>query len=112
MSILFANVLPRHSFTAGLLGKLLNKLCLGNSIHAAWLALNRPLSLEGIYGFLRRARNRLGGIRTALLDRAPPSRSTHADPLLQTFEHLRSVFKGENCPIAAFQESFQTPLMG
>ena len=49
VTILFADVLPRLSFTASLLGKLLARLCLGDSINKAWKAAGRVLSVDGAY---------------------------------------------------------------
>jgi len=112
VTILLADVLPRHSFTAGLLEKLLKDICLGNSVHKAWLSLRCLLSLESAYGILRRARDRLGDIRSLLTREHPAPESEHTDPLLQTVEHLRCVFPAENNAIAAFQVHFQRPILG
>lgn len=112
VTILFADVLPRHSFTASLLGKLLARLCLGESISKAWVAAGCALSVDGAYRLLRRARDRLGQIRTLLLNDRPPAISRQSDPLLQTSEHLRCVFESPSCPIAAFQLAFQKPILG
>lgn len=106
------NVLPRHSFTAGLLGDLLVKLCLGFSVHSAWIALRIPLSLQGTYGLLRRARDSLGDIRCRLLKFSDPPLSRQVDPLLLSAEHIRSVFDPEKCAVGAFQHASQQALLG
>lgn len=112
VTILFADALPRLSFTASLLGKLLARLCLGDSINKAWKAAGRVLSVDGAYRLLRRARDGLGEIRTLLLKSSAPPPSRQYDPLLQTAEHLRCVFDTSICPIAAFQMAFQLPILG
>lgn len=112
VTILFADVLPRHSFTASLLGTLLERLCLGESIDKAWAAVGRALNVDGIYRILRRARDRLGPIRALLLRHCPPPPSRQSDPLLQAAEHLRCVFGSAKCPVGAFQLAFQRPILG
>lgn len=112
VTILFADVLPRHSFTATLLGTLLERLCLGESIEKAWSAVGRALSMDGVYRLLRRARDRLGAIRTLLLKHCAPPLSRQSDPLLQAGEHLRCAFGSSKCPVGAFQLAFQSPILG
>ncbi len=110
--VLFAAVLPRHSFSATLLWIVLEILLRGVSIKAAWEQLHPGLSLESVYHILQRFRNRLDAVRAALFRRCSPQRSSQVDPLLQTAEHLRYAFPLESCPLSAFQRHFQSPLMG
>ncbi len=112
MLILLARVLLRHSLTAPLLDALLERLGKGNSIQAAWEALQPPMPLDSIYHALQRFRRRLDRIRTRLISRCQPPDSQHVDPLRQTAEHLRSAFECVVSPIEAFQYTFQQPLMG
>jgi hypothetical protein len=37
--------------------------------------------------------------------------STTSSPIQQTYEHLYTVFPGEQCPIAAFQHTFQASFL-
>jgi len=94
------------------LGTLLERLCLGDSISKAWVAAGCVLTLDGAYRLLRRARDALGLIRTLLLNASVPPPSRQSDPLLLTAEHLRCVFDGPVCPIEAFQLAFQRPILG
>jgi len=110
--ILFASVLPRHTFSATLLGTCLQLLVRGASIKSAWEQIRPGLSLESVYHILQRFRNRLDAVRAALFRCCNPPRSSQVDPLLQTTEHLRCAFPVESCPLSAFQRHFQSPLMG
>jgi len=111
-NIVFAWVLPRHSYTTFLLWDLLEKLCDGLSISAAWESCRLRMSLESAYHLVRRLRARLPDVRTRLLRRIRPPPSLQSDPLRQSVEHLRDAGNGAPEPIAAFQQRFQTPLMG
>jgi hypothetical protein len=51
-------------------------------------------------------------VRTLLCRQEKPPASSQSDPLLQTAEHLQSVFAKSLCPITAFQQLFQQPLLG
>ncbi len=111
-SIFLAEVLPRHSCTAVLLGKLLVKWLAGCSIKSAVESLGLPLALESIYHLLGRLRRRLDGLRPCLCARQEPPASSQKDPLLQTVEHLQRVFSGALCPVSEFQVVFQQPWLG
>jgi hypothetical protein len=112
LCILLARVLPRHTFDATLLQKLLSRLLDGASIQAASQQIGIKLGLESVYHILQRFRHRAGAVRSVLLAccSAPPG--GYRDPLLQTVEHLRSVFSGRNDFVEAFQVRFQSPIMG
>lgn len=112
VTIIFQHVLPRHSFTADLLWGLLGALMAGGSIHAAWLKLRIPLSLQATCQLLHRARDRLGDIRSGLLRITTPPKSRHNEPLVQAAEHLRCAFPQASCPVSAFQLHFQAPILG
>jgi hypothetical protein len=110
VSIFFSGVLPRHTLSAALLWQVLRAMLGGMSIHAA--AQGLALTLEAFYGACRRVRRRLDALRAALCQRQQPPPSKQPLPLLQTFEHLQSVFKQSNCPLEDYQLLFQQPLMG
>lgn len=107
-----ADVLPRHTFTAGLLWALLRKLLDGATIRAATQALRLPFSLEAIYGIVRRLRHRLDAVRSLLCRERPPPVGTQTDPLHQTLNHLRQLFPQGTCALAAYQNHFQRALLG
>jgi hypothetical protein len=110
--VLFAWVLPRHSFTAPLVWQTVKRWLDGLSVGASWQPGKTPLLLGSFYHLIQRLRGRLSMLRTVLSEirRAPESR--RSDPLLQTFEHLCVAFPQTSCPIAAFQERFQKPWTG
>jgi hypothetical protein len=112
VAIFFAEVLPRHSVTTGLLTRLLSGLQQGGSLKAVAEALGAPFALETFYRLRQRLRRRLDQMRVCLHREQRPPRSTQSDPLLQTFEHLRCAFPGEPDPAAGFQGHFQRAILG
>lgn len=111
-SIFLAGVLPRHSCTAVLLGQLLVKLLAAGSIKSAVESLRLPLALESVYHLLGRLRRRLDVLRPCLCGCQAPPQSSQKDPLLQTIEHLQTVFPQAVCPVSEFQVVFQQPFLG
>jgi hypothetical protein len=112
-SLFLADVLPRHTFTATLLWKLLCQWLAAASIRAAAAqALPRTFTLETIYHLLGRLRQRLDAVRSRLCREQKPPASSQSDPLRQTLEHLQSVFPNTLCPVAEFQLFFRQPFLG
>ena len=111
-SIFLAEVLPRHTVRAGQVWSLCRELLGGGSIKAAVEKLRLPMALETAYHLLGRLRQRLDGLRVPLCSRQKAPVSLHLDPLLQTAEHLQSVFQKGGCPVREFQVVIQRPLMG
>jgi hypothetical protein len=111
-SIFRSEVLPRHSLTATLLWPLLARLLAGASVKAAAESLRLPFALESLYHLRRRLRRRLDGLRCVLCRQAKPPESSQTDPLLQTLEHLQSIFAAALCPVSEFQFAFQEPFLG
>ncbi len=111
-SVFLAEVLPRHTVRAPGLWSLLEELLSGSSIKSAWERLRLSLALESFYHFLSRLRLRLDAVRCRLCRRQKAPESCQANPVLQSVEHLQSVFKGALCPVSQFQVVFQEALMG
>jgi hypothetical protein len=111
-SLCLAGILPRHTFTAPLLWQLLVRLLAGASLKAAVEQLNLSFALETVYRLRRVLRQRLETIRTLLCREQEPPASSHADPLLQTVEHLQAVFPRGECALSSFQLHFQRPFLG
>ena len=111
-SLLLADVLPRHTFTAAWVWPWLVELLAGLSLKAAAEKLRLPFALESVYRLRRKLRRRLDDLRARLCREQPPPTSPQSDPLLQTVEHLRAVFAGPGCPPATFQLHFQEPFLG
>ncbi len=112
MSIVYAHILPRCSFTSPILSKLLSALCKGSSVQAAWENENIPLHLQSLYHLLQRFRHRMGAIRSSLLNICDPPECQSTDTLIQTAAHLHCAFSSENCVVEAFQMQIQVPIMG
>jgi hypothetical protein len=98
--------------TASLVWQWLVAVLAGLSIKAAAEKLRLPFALETVYRLRRGLRRCLASVRTRLCREQSPPVSTHTDPLLQTVEHLRAVFRDSECPPAAFQLRFQHPFLG
>jgi hypothetical protein len=107
-----AEVLPRHTVNGSWLWQLLCRRLQGYSIKAAIEALALPFGLDTLYHLLQRLRGRLPDLRCLLCREAKAPDSSQPDPLLQTVEHLQSVFAKALCPLSAFQVRFQRPLLG
>jgi hypothetical protein len=107
-----SEVLPRHTVSAPLLWQLLVRWLSGASLKAAAEALRLPFALETVYRLRRALRRGLDRMRTLLCREQSPPTSTHTDALLQTVEHLQSVFARSQCPAADFQLHFQRPFLG
>jgi hypothetical protein len=109
--MLFSWVLPRHTCTATQLWATLTHLLAGETIQSAWKTLRLPLALDTLYHLLQRLRRRMKAVRLSLYRLRPPC-CDHTDPLLQTVAYLRHAFVGPEGAVCAFQQHFQTPLMG
>jgi hypothetical protein len=105
-AVLLAIHLYRRIVGAGRLWGFLKEILSGKKIGQAWETVASPFCLETGYklwaGFLRNQ----SAIRVALHAVAAPARSDR-DPILQTIEHMRAVFPRADCPVVAFQQSFQ-----
>jgi hypothetical protein len=111
-ALFLADILPRHTLTASLVWPWLVKLLAGLSLKAAAEKLRLPFALETIFRLRRGLRQGLVPMRTRLCRNQSPPVSPHTDPLLQTVEHLQTVFPGSLCPPLDFQLHFQQPFLG
>jgi len=111
-SLVLADVLPRHTLTASLVWQWLVKLLAGFSLKAATEKLRLPVALETMYRLRRGLGRQLNALRTRLCREQTPPVSRHTNPLLQTVEHLQTVFPGGACPPVDFQLHFQHPFLG
>jgi hypothetical protein len=111
-SLVFADVLPRHTMTASLLWPWLVALLAGGSVKAAVEKFPLSFVLETFYQLRRKLQHKLDQVRSRLCQKQPPPASTHTDPLLQTVEHLQQTFAGTGCPLAEFQLHFQHSFLG
>ncbi len=111
-ALFLADILPRHTLTASLVWSWLVKLLAGFSRKAAAEKLRLSFALETIYRLGRGLPRRLDALRTRLCRNQSPPVSPRTDPLLQTVEHLQTVFPGSRCPPADFQLHFQQPFLG
>ena len=108
-ALFLTDVLPRHTLTAALVWRWLVELLAGLLPNAAAEKLRLPFALETMYRLRRGLCRRLDALRTRLCREQTPPVSAHADPLLQTVEHLKIVFPRCACPAVDFQ--FQHPFL-
>jgi hypothetical protein len=111
-SLVLADVLPRHTVMASQVWRWLVEMLAGLSLKAAAEKLRLPFALETIYRLRCRLQRGLDQVRTRLCRELPPPVSRQTQPLLQTVEHLRTIFPGSVCPPADFQLRFQHPFLG
>jgi hypothetical protein len=111
-SVFLADILPRHTLTATLLWQWLIQKLARRSAKAAAEKAHLPFALETVYRVGRKLRGCLDRLRTLLCREQAPPASAQADPVLQSAEHLQSVFPCQGCPPAAFQLHFQVPFLG
>lgn len=109
---MLADILPRHTLNAPLVWRWLLELLAGLSLKAAVETLRLPFALETFHRLRRRLERGLDQVRARLCREQSPPASPQVQPLLQTMEHLRSVFPGSACPVADFQLRFQHPFLG
>ncbi len=109
---MLADILPRHTLTASLVWQWLVKVLAGFSLKAAAEKLRLPFVLETFYRLGRKLRRQLDRLRARLCREQSPPASRQSQPLLQTAEHLRTVFPRSACPPADFQLRFQHPFLG
>lgn len=111
-AVFIADVLPGHTFRASWLWQWLLQWLGGHSLKAAAEKCSLPFALETVYRLRQRLRRTLDGLRTRLCSQQEPPKSTRAEPLLQTLDHLKAVFAASSCPPADFQLHFQRPFLG
>lgn len=101
--IFLAQTLPRHTFTAAVVWRLLSAFFKSLSLKSAFEESRIPFALESAYRLVARLRRRLDVLRSRLSRFTHPPPGADADPLRQTLEHLRQAFGGAVCPPASFQ---------
>ncbi len=109
-SLMFCDVLPRHTMNAKVLWAWILGLLSGKSVQEA--AMGLPFAMETFRTLKTKITRILDRVRTRLMDLGPPPESKLSAPLLHTFEHLRMLFAASSCPVADFQLHFQTPFLG
>ncbi len=113
-SVLLTDLLGRFMVPAATLWAFLKGVRGGLSRKAAWECLKSSFSLESAYRLWNRFRQAQSHIRTRLLHHHgdPPSASTNTtEPLFELIDHLIAAFPQSSCPVAAFQERLQSPLL-
>jgi len=111
-SVFLANTLPRYTFDASLLWRLLSHWLGSGSIQATTEELQQPFGLDTIYSLFRGLRRSIQRWRAKLSSLSDPPASLQTDPLGQTIEHFQTAFVGRENPLQEFQIRFQLPLMG
>jgi len=81
-------------------------------IKDAWESATSAFCLDTGYKLRQSFIRSQSHIRTLVSKLGPPGKLNGVtSPVLQTIQHLKSVFKGSSCPISAVQLHFQTPFL-
>ena len=94
------------TFTAKTIWSLLHTLSKGFNKMASYTVRTVIVSNTSLYRLFKRFKLCQSKIRTYLCSIPPPTDSP--DPMIQTILHLKQQFSTEQCPVSAFQYTFQT----
>lgn len=82
-------------------------LLAGKSIKDAWEDTTKAFTTDNGYKTRKSFIKSQSHIRTLLNRLGKPGPLNITDPLLQTIQHLKTVFRAFSCPVSAFQLRFQ-----
>jgi len=111
-SVLASHILKHCTMTADSFWLFLKNISLEWSKLRSFRSLNLPFSNSTIYRLWKRFDHSQSRIRSVLSRMSSPPKLTRAQkPFLQTIHHLMFHFGGQHCPIAAFQQHYQTAFL-
>jgi len=107
--VLASNIIKNYIITAKSLWCFLNNSVKLPSKIEAFRNLEFPLHDSSTYRLWKKFKNSQSKIRTYLNNLLPaPDLPGVTNPMIQTINHLKLVFNNSTCPIAEFQNKFQT----
>ena len=108
-SILLSCVIKKYITSAISLWKFLDNISEDKSLIRALRSTSSNIQEAGIYSIFNKFQNRQADIRTRPMSlKDPPALKHTRSSVIQTIQHLRSVFKESVCPVPQFQYHFQT----
>lgn len=111
MTVWLATTVRRRIVRTGTVLAFFTALANGARVATAWRAAS-SMTLRTGYRIARRLTDAGMALRTALLSRAPPPHSDSARADAQLLDHARAVLGSSGDAFAAFQSTFQRPLLG
>jgi len=101
------------TFTAKTLWNFISNFYSGMNIFHSFFDLNIAASVSTPYRLFAKFKHNQHVIREHLLKiKPPPCENKSSDPLILTIKHLKDVFNTSGqCPITAFQHTFQTAII-
>ncbi len=110
-STLWSHLLAFSSLSAGQLFELLQAYAATGSAHGAWTSTSVPVSLTTVARWLGRWKRGTAHVRSHLVREQPPPGGSTPDTSRFTLRYLLAVFGDPPCPVSAFQERFQCPIL-
>lgn len=110
IQVWLAAVVPRRTVRTATVFTLLVAIVDGSRVAAAWPEVS-SMSLRTAYRVRHRLELAAPAIRTVLCSRAPPPFVASASDDAQLVAHVRAVLGDARDPFAAFQSTFQCPLL-
>ncbi len=109
-SLLKTRFIKHFMVSARILSAFLDNLCQGLCPAKAGIIPDPQMSKTSIYRIFHRFRHSQTRIRTLLKQvKDPPDLPGTKDPVVQTINHLKSIFKG--CRVSKFQRFFQVSFL-
>lgn len=110
-AVYWDDIFPYCSLRPKQLFKLLLSVARGNAIASAQKIAGFPFTISTAYRWVKKWRLGAPHIRSRLcLVRPPPAQSNISNDRY-TLQHLESAFPYAHCPLEAFQNTLQTPLL-
>ena len=111
ISLFKATIIKGYSFLSITIWQFLKNLQRGLSPYRAFSSLDVSITPTTIYRIFQRFKERQSFFRTLLHTFMPPPPAPDTTcALLQTIKHFILAFDDQECPLAAFQYTFQTSL--
>lgn len=111
-TILMVCFIRNHTLTALTVWEFLKNIKEEISLVSSSRLSGNIISDTGIYRIIRKFKENQFRIRTLLMGvKGPPSLKHTKDSVIQTIEHLKSVFSGSTCPVTEFQHYFQASFL-
>ena len=110
-SVLFAHLLRHLIVQTGRLWAFLLAICAGLSVQASCEKNLSAFALQTGYRLWKRFLRSQTHLRTRLSRICAPPSSSAKKSFIHVIHHLRTAFPGARCPLAAFQERLQQPIL-
>ncbi len=110
-SLSISYVLKYLQTSTNCLWKFLNSIINGKPKNTVFKESHFPFSIGCGNHWLNQLKKYQYKIRNLLLKKSLPPETKTRNPLIQLLQHIKTAFSAEKCPLAAYQEYFQTPFL-